>query len=76
MQPKYEMIPIAVTYNLASITKMINSQLNNMDERLNSLGTQVAKINRKVSLGVSTEELHTDPAPSQLSKATQSPPHA
>ena len=22
MQPKYEMIPIAVTYNLASITKM------------------------------------------------------
>ena len=128
VQPKYEMIPIVVTYNLASIAKMsykdkdnngifvkvwgvhdednegeegeqaqdlailrqimdvlgeiqlgighLNSRLNSMDERLDSLGAQVAKIDRKVSLGVSAEELHADPAPLWSSEATQSPPHA
>ena len=54
----------------------LNSRLNSMDERLDSLGAQVAEIDRKVSLGVSAKELHVDPAPSQLSKATQSPLHA
>ena len=47
-----------------------------MDERLNSLGAQVAEIDRKVSLGVNTEELHADPTPLRSSEATQSPPHA
>ena len=47
-----------------------------MHERLNSLGTQVADIDQKVSLGESMEELHGDPAQSRSSKATQSPPHA
>ena len=46
-----------------------------MHERLNSLGTQVADIDRKVSLGASME-LHGDPAQSRSSEATQSPPHA
>ena len=118
LQPKYEMIPIAVTYNLASIAKMgyrdndnngifvkvlgthdedgegeegeqaqdpitptlrqimdvlgeiqlgighLNSRLNSMDERLDSLGAQVATIDRKMSLGASIEELHGDPAQS------------
>ena len=41
----------------------LNSRLNSIDERLNSLGAQVAAIDRKVSLGVSTEKLHADPAP-------------
>ena len=47
-----------------------------MDERIDSLGAQVAEIDRKVSLGVSAEELHDDPARSRSSKATQSPPLA
>ena len=42
----------------------INTRLNSMHERLNFLGTQVADINRKVSLGASMEELHGDPAQS------------
>ena len=46
-----------------------------MDERLNSLGAQVAVIDRKVSLGASTEELHGDPAQSWSLEATQSPSH-
>ena len=54
----------------------LNSRLNSINERLDSLGAQVAKINRKLSLGVSAEELHADPTPSQSSEATQSPPHA
>ena len=54
----------------------LNSRLNNMDECLNSLDAQVAEIDRKVSLGVSTEELHADSAPSRSSEATQSAPHA
>ena len=49
----------------------LNSWLNSMDERVNSLGAQVAEIDRKVSLGVSAEELHADPTPSHSSKATQ-----
>ena len=54
----------------------LNSRLNSMDEHLDSLGPQVAEIDRKVSLGVNTEELHADPTPLRSSKATQSPPHA
>ena len=33
-----------------------------MHKRFNSLGTQMADIDRKVSLGASIEELHGDPA--------------
>ena len=55
---------------------LLNSRLNSMDERLDSLGVQVAEIDRKVSLGVSVEKLHADPTPSRSSKAIQSPPHA
>ena len=40
----------------------LNSWLNSVDVRLDSLGAQVATIDRKVSLGVNTEELHDDPA--------------
>ena len=47
-----------------------------MDERLDLLGAQVAAIDRKVSLGVSVEELHGDPAQLRSFEATQSPPHA
>ena len=54
----------------------LNSWLNIMDECLDSLGAQVAEIDRKVSLGVSAEELHVDPTPSRSSDATQSPHHA
>ena len=54
----------------------LNSRLNSMDERLDSLGAQVAAIDLKVSLGVSAEELHADPAPLRSSEATQSPPYA
>ena len=54
----------------------LNSWLNSMDERLDSLGAQVAAIDRKVSLGVSTKELHDDLAQSRSSEAIQSPPHA
>ena len=54
----------------------LNSWLNSMDECLDSLGAQVAAIDRKMSLGASTKELHGDPAQSRLSKATQSHPHA
>ena len=122
------MIPIVVTYNLASIAKMgykdkdnngifvkvrgahdeddegekgeqaqdpatlrqimkvlgeiqldighLNSQLNSIGERLDSLGAQVVEIDRKVSLCVSAEDLHADPTPSRSSKTTQSPPNA
>ena len=41
-----------------------------MHERLNSLGTQVAAIDRKVSLGASMEELHGDLTQSRSSEAT------
>ena len=47
-----------------------------MDERLHSLGAQVAAIDRKLSLGASMEELHGDLAQSQSFEATQSSPHA
>ena len=122
VQPKYEMILIAITYNLAFIAKMgykdkdnngifvkvwgvhdednvgeeseqaqdldtlgyimdvlgeiqlgighLNSRLNSMSKHLDSLGAQVAEIDRKMSLDVSAEELHVDPAPSRLSEAT------
>ena len=36
----------------------------------------MADIDCKVSLGASMEELHGDPAQSQSSEATQSPPYA
>ena len=54
----------------------LNSRLNSMDERLDYLGTKIAAIDHKVSLGASTEELHGDPTQSRSSEATQSPPHA
>ena len=54
----------------------INTRLDSMHECLNSLSTQVANIDRKVSLGVSMEELHGDPAQSRSSEATQSPLYA
>ena len=54
----------------------INTRLDSMHECLNSLGTQVADIDRKVSLGASMEKLHGDLAQSRSSKATQSPLHA
>ena len=125
LQPKYEMVEIAVVYNLASIAKMgykdpdnngnfvkirgdegeedelaqaleaytlgqimdvlaelqisighLNSRFDRMDERLDSLGTQVADIRRLVDLGASAEEIHGDPIRSPSSEATQSPPHA
>ena len=130
LQPKYEMILIAVTYNLTSIAKMgyrdndnngifvkvrgahdendqgekgeqaqdltiptfrqiidvlgeihlsighLNSRLNSMDGRLDFLGAQVTVVDRKVSLGASTEELHCDLTQSRSSEATQSPSHA
>ena len=46
-----------------------------MDEHLDFLGAQIAAIDRKVSLGASTEELHCDPAQSWSLEATQSPSH-
>ena len=130
LQPEYEMIPITVTYNLASIVKMgykdtdnngifvkvcgaqdeddegedgepaqnsaaptlgqimdvlgeiqlnlghFNLRFNSMDERLDSLSAQVVAIDHKVSVGANMEELHGDPAQSQSSEATQSPPYA
>ena len=125
LQPKYEMVQIAVVYNLASIVKMgykdpnntknfvkirgdegeedepaqapeahtlgqvmdvlaeiqisvhnLNSRFDRMDERLDSLGAQVADIRRLVDLGASAEEIHGDPVRSPASEATQSPPHA
>ena len=54
----------------------LNSRFDRMDERLNSLGAQVANIRRLVDLGASTEEIHGDPVRSPSSEATQSPPHA
>ena len=54
----------------------INSRFNSMDECLDSLGAQVAAIDRKVSLGASMEELYGDPAQLRSFEATQSPPHA
>ena len=44
--------------------RQINTRLDSMHERLNFLGTQVADIDRKMSLGPSMEELHGDPAQS------------
>ena len=35
-----------------------------MDERLDSLGAQMATIDHKMSLGASVEELHGDPTQS------------
>ena len=54
----------------------LNSRFNRMDERLDSLGAQVADIRRLVDLGASAEEIHGDPVRSLSSEATQSPPHA
>ena len=54
----------------------INSRFNSMDERLDSLGAQMAVIDHKVSFGASVEEIHGNPAQPQSSKATQSPLHA
>ena len=54
----------------------INSRFNSMDEQLDSLGAQVAVIDRNMSLGASVEEIHGNPAQSRSSKTTQSPPYA
>ena len=54
----------------------LNTRFDRMDERLASLGTQVADIRRLVDLGASAEEIHGDPIRSPSSKATHSPPHA
>ena len=110
LQPKYEMIQIAMVYNLASIAKMgyknpdntgnfikmrgdegeddepaqasethtlgqvmdlladlqisignLNTRFDRMDERLDSLGAQVADIRCLVDLDASAEEIHGDP---------------
>ena len=53
----------------------IHTRLDSMHERLDFLGTQVADIDRKVSLGASMEELHGDPAQAISSEAIQSPLH-
>ena len=42
-----------------------------MDERLDSMGAQIAGIDLRVSLGASIEELHGYPTQLRLSKATQ-----
>ena len=125
LQPKYEMVQIAVVYNLASIAKMgykdpdnignfikmkgdegeedepaqapeahtlgqvmdvladlqisignLNTLFDRMDERLDSLDTQVVDIHRLMDLGASAEEIHGDPIRSPSSEATHSPPHA
>ena len=54
----------------------LNTRFDRMDERLDSLGAQVADIRRLVDLGASAEEIHSDPIRSPSSEATQSPPHA
>ena len=54
----------------------LNTRFDYMDERLDSLGTQVADIRRLVDLGASAEEIHGDPIRSPSSEVTQSPPHA
>ena len=48
----------------------LNSQFDRMDERLDSLGAQVADIRRLVDLGASAEEIHGDPVWSPSSEAT------
>ena len=54
----------------------LNSRFDHIDERLDSLGAQVADIRCLVDLGASAEEIHGDPVRSPSSEATQSPPHA
>ena len=54
----------------------LNTRFDRIDERLDSLGAQVADIRRLVDLGASAEEIHGDPIRSPSSEATQSPPHA
>ena len=54
----------------------LNTRFYRMDERLDSLGAQMADIRHLVDLGASAEEIHGDPVRSPSSEATQSPPHA
>ena len=54
----------------------LNARFDRMDERLDSLGAQVAAIRRLVDLGASAKEIYGDPVRSPSSEATQSPPHA
>ena len=54
----------------------LNTRFDRINERLESLGAQVADICRLVDLGASAEEIHGDPIRSPSSEATQSPPHA
>ena len=54
----------------------LNTRFDRMDERLDSLGAQVADIRCLVDLDASAEEIHDDPIRSPLSEATHSPPHA
>ena len=39
----------------------LNSRFNSIDERLDSLATQITVVDRKVSLGAITDEIHGDP---------------
>ena len=54
----------------------LNTRFDRMDERLDSLGAQVAVIGHLVDLGASAEEIHGDPVRSPSSETTQSSPHA
>ena len=54
----------------------LNSRFDRMDERLDSLGVQVADIRRIVDLDASAEEIHGDLVQSRSLEATQSPSHA
>ena len=65
-----------VLTNLQISIGNLNTRFDRMDERLDSLGAQVADIHRLVDLGASAEEIHGDPVRSPSSEATQSPPHA
>ena len=65
-----------VLANLQISLGNLNTRFDRMDERLDSLGAQVADILRLVDLDASAEEIHGDPIRSPSSEATQSPPHA
>ena len=52
----------------------LNSRFDCMNERLDSLGAQVADIRRLVDLGTSAEEIYGDPVRSPLLEATNHHP--
>ena len=81
-----ELAQVSKTYTLGQVMDVLadlqisignlNTRFDRMDERLDSLGAQVADIRRLVDLGASAEEIHGDPIRSPSSETTQSPPHA